>query len=485
MSTNSFIIDGKTPINGEWVGADSGVTFPVYNPANGEVLGQVPDQREAETNRAIDAAAAAFEEWQWSPVKTRHDILRKWFSLMTEHAEELARLITLENGKPLADARGEQTYSASFIEWFAAEAMRAYGDHIPATIDGVRNVTIKQPIGVVGIITPWNFPSAMITRKVAAALAAGCTCVIKAPSETPFSALALAKLAEEAGVPKGVINVITTGSSSTVGKILATHPIIKKISFTGSTGVGKVLASQCSSTLKKMSLELGGNAPFIVFDDADIDAAVAGAVICKFRSSGQTCVCANRLFVQSKVYDEFAKKLTEAVSKFKVGNGLEQGITHGPLVNAKAAAKVDEHVQDALAKGAKTLIGGKRGEGAFYEPTVLINIADDAVVMKEETFGPLAPIIKFETEEEVIKKANDTEFGLAGYFFSRDIGRVWRMAEALQVGMVGANTGLISQTSCPFGGVKESGWGKEGSKYGLDDYMVLKYVCMGGINSRR
>jgi succinate-semialdehyde dehydrogenase/glutarate-semialdehyde dehydrogenase len=408
----------------------------------------------------------------------------KFFNLMMERTEELSRLITLENGKPLADATTEHKYSASFLEWFSAEAVRTYGDVIPSTIPGARNLVIKQPVGVVGIITPWNFPSAMITRKIAPALAAGCTCVIKAPSDTPLSALALMEIAEQAGVPAGVLNLVTSKNSRMVAQVLCEHPVIKKISFTGSTGVGKQLMQQSSSTLKKLSFELGGNAPFIVFDDADVDAAVAGAVIAKFRSSGQTCVCANRLYIQAKVYDEFVEKLAAAVRGFKVGNGIEAGITHGPLIHGRAVAKVKEHVEDAVSKGAKVVVGGKAGEGNFYEPTVLANVPVEALVSKDETFGPLAPCYKFETEEEVLKLANDTEFGLAGYFYSRDVGRIWRVSEALEVGMVCANSGILSQATIPFGGVKESGFGKEGSKYGMDDYQITKLVLMGGLGTK-
>jgi succinate-semialdehyde dehydrogenase/glutarate-semialdehyde dehydrogenase len=403
---------------------------------------------------------------------------------MMERTEELSKLITLENGKPLADATTEHKYSASFMEWFGAEALRTNGDVIPSTIPGLRNIVIKQPIGVVGIITPWNFPSAMITRKVGPALAAGCTCVIKAPSDTPLSALELMQIAEEAGVPAGVLNLVTSKNSRMVAEVLCTHPVIKKISFTGSTGVGKQLMQQSSSTLKKLSMELGGNAPFIVFDDADVDDAVKGCVIAKFRSSGQTCVCANRIFVHSKVYDEFTSKLAEAVRGFKVGNGMDKGVTHGPLIHGRAVAKVKEHVEDAVSKGAKVLVGGKAGEGNFYEPTVLVDVPISAVVSKDETFGPLAPCFKFETEDEVIKLANDTEFGLAGYFYSRDIGRIWRVSEAMEVGMVCANSGILSQATIPFGGVKESGFGKEGSKYGLEEYQVVKLVAMGGLGTK-
>lgn len=408
----------------------------------------------------------------------------KFFNLMLERTEELSRLITLENGKPLADATGEHKYSASFMEWFASEAVRTYGDVIPSTIPGLRNLVIKQPIGVVGIITPWNFPSAMITRKIGPALAAGCTCVIKAPSDTPLSAMALMEIAEQAGIPAGVLNLVTSRNSRMVAKVLCEHPVIKKVSFTGSTGVGKQLMQQSSSTLKKLSMELGGNAPFIVFDDADVDEAVKGALIAKFRSSGQTCVCANRLFIQDKVYDEFTTKLTAAVEKFVVGNGLDAGVTHGPLIHDRAVAKVVEHVEDAVSKGAKVTVGGKAGKGNFYEPTVLVDVPISALVSKDETFGPLAPCYRFSTEEEVMKLANDTEFGLAGYFYSRDIGRVWRVAEAMETGMVCANSGVLSQATIPFGGIKESGFGKEGSKYGMDDYQITKLVLMGGLGTR-
>ncbi|BEJ15017.1 hypothetical protein CspHIS471_0407840 [Cutaneotrichosporon sp. HIS471] len=482
--TASTSYKDKAYINGKWVAAASGKTFAVTNPATGEVIGNVPDLSKEEVLEAVKAAADAYPSWSNTPPKTRQDILMKFYHIMLERTEELSKLITLENGKPLADATTEHKYSASFMEWFAAEAVRTNGDVIPSTIPGLRNMVIKQPIGVVGIITPWNFPSAMITRKIGPAMAAGCTCVIKAPSDTPLSALELMAIAEEAGVPAGVLNLVTSKSSRMVAEVLCSHPVIKKISFTGSTGVGKQLMQQSSSTLKKLSMELGGNAPFIVFEDADIDEAVKGAVIAKFRSSGQTCVCANRLFVHAKVYDEFTSKLAEAVRGFKVGNGLEKGITHGPLIHDRAVAKVKEHVEDAVSKGAKVLVGGKATGGNFFEPTVLIDVPISAVVSKDETFGPLAPCYKFESEDEVIQLANDTEFGLAGYFYSRDIGRVWRVSEALEVGMIVANSGILSQATIPFGGVKESGFGKEGSKYGLEDYCIVKLVAMGGLGTK-
>ncbi|KXN89500.1 Glutarate-semialdehyde dehydrogenase DavD [Leucoagaricus sp. SymC.cos] len=471
-------------IGGKWVDAKSGEKISVINPATNEELGTIPEMGLAETQEAIDAAAAAFPSWSRTTAKQRHDIIVRFFQLMQQHHEDLGRLITLENGKPIAEAKAENAYSASFIEWFAEEAVRTYGEHIPSPIPGSRNVVIKQPVGVVSIFTPWNFPSAMITRKLGAALAAGCTTVIKPPPETPFSALALAELARRAGVPDGVINMVTTFKNvSEVGKEMCQNKIIKKVSFTGSTNVAKLLYGLSSTTLKKVSLEAGGNAPFIVFDDANIDEAVEAALICKFRGSGQTCVCANRIYVQSSVYADFASHLADRVTKFKIGNGLEDGVTHGPLIHARAVEKVIRHVKDAVSKGAQVLVGGKHIPGtSFYYPTVLSDVTADALLNNEETFGPLAALTKFETEEEVIKLANDTDVGLAGYFFSRDIGRVWRVAERLEVGMVGTNTGVISQAVIPFGGIKESGLGREGS-HGIEEYLNTKLIVFGGIGA--
>ncbi|KAI5450352.1 hypothetical protein NCC49_003134 [Naganishia albida] len=482
---NPSLIKSQSFINNEWVFSASGKTFKVHDPSTGEQIG--PDVAECgsveEVERAIKVAKEAFKTYRDTTPKARQDMLTKLYQLMLANTDDMATIITAENGKPIADARGEHAYSASFCEWFAAEAMRTYGDVIPSTIPGVRNVTIKQPVGPVAIITPWNFPSAMITRKIAPALAAGCTCVIKVPAETPFSGLALAQLVKDAGFPAGVVNVITSEDSKTVGEVLCASKDIKKVSFTGSTGVGKILAGQSASTLKKLSLELGGNAPFIVFDDADVDAAVQGAIACKFRSSGQTCVCANRIFVHESVADEFTNKLVDAVKKFKVGDGMEQGITHGPLIHSRALDKVQHHVTDATALGAKLLAGGSHIRGNFFEPTVLADVPVGAACLQEETFGPLAAIVKFSSEDEVIAQANDTDVGLAGYFYSRDVGRIWRVAEALEVGMVGANTGVISQATIPFGGVKESGYGREGSKYGMSDYEITKVICMGGLGT--
>ncbi|KAH9939375.1 succinic semialdehyde dehydrogenase [Epithele typhae] len=470
-------------IDGKWVDAKDGGVIKVTNPATTEELGTVPEMGLAETKEAIDAAAKAFKTWSKTTANQRHDILIKLYALMKEHSDDLARMITLENGKPLAEAMGEHLYSASFIEWFAEEAVRTYGEQIPSPFPGVRNIVIKQPVGVVSILTPWNFPSAMITRKLGAALAAGCTAVIKPPPETPFSALALAELATRAGVPPGVINIVTTQSNvRDVGREMCESPIVQKVSFTGSTPVAKMLAQMAAGTLKKVSIEAGGNAPFIVFDDADIDAAVEGVIVCKFRGTGQTCVCANRIFVQSSVYAEFASRLAERVAAFKVGNGLDKETTHGPLIHDRAVDKVEAHVEDALANGAQVLLGGKRipGAGSFFAPTVLSDVPADALVNREETFGPLAALTRFETEEEVVAMANNTAVGLAGYFFSRDVGRVWRVAEALEVGMVGANTGVISQAVIPFGGVKESGLGREGG-HGISEYMNEKLIAFGGL----
>ncbi|WP_186016971.1 NAD-dependent succinate-semialdehyde dehydrogenase [Burkholderia gladioli] len=464
---------------GEWQGAANGASFEVRNPANGELLGSVPLAGAAETRRAIEAANAAWPAWRRRTAKERAAILRKWYELMLAHADDLALILTTEQGKPLAEARGEILYAASFIEWFAEEGKRVYGDTIPTPAGDRRIVVTKEPVGVCAAITPWNFPAAMITRKVGPALAAGCPIVVKPAEATPFSALALAVLAERAGVPAGVFSVIT-GDPKAIGGELTGNATVRKLSFTGSTPVGRLLMAQCAPTVKKVSLELGGNAPFIVFDDADLDAAVEGAIASKYRNSGQTCVCTNRFYVHDKVYDAFAAKLAAAVEKLKVGRGTEAGVMQGPLINEAAVLKVEAHIEDALAKGASIATGGKRhalGHG-FFEPTVLTGVTPDMKVAKEETFGPLAPLFRFASDEEVIGFANDTEFGLAAYFYSRDIGRVWRVAEALEYGMVGINTGLISNEVAPFGGVKQSGLGREGSHYGIDDYVVIKYLCL-------
>ncbi|WP_419692117.1 NAD-dependent succinate-semialdehyde dehydrogenase [Burkholderia gladioli] len=464
---------------GEWQGAANGASFEVRNPANGELLGSVPLAGAAETRRAIEAANAAWPAWRRRTAKERAAILRKWYELMLAHADDLALILTTEQGKPLAEARGEILYAASFIEWFAEEGKRVYGDTIPTPAGDKRIVVTKEPVGVCAAITPWNFPAAMITRKVGPALAAGCPIVVKPAEATPFSALALAVLAERAGVPAGVFSVIT-GDPKAIGGELTGNATVRKLSFTGSTPVGRLLMAQCAPTVKKVSLELGGNAPFIVFDDADLDVAVEGAIASKYRNSGQTCVCTNRFYVHDKVYDAFAAKLAAAVEKLKVGRGTEAGVMQGPLINEAAVLKVEAHIEDALAKGASIATGGKRhalGHG-FFEPTVLTGVTPDMKVAKEETFGPLAPLFRFASDEEVIGFANDTEFGLAAYFYSRDIGRVWRVAEALEYGMVGINTGLISNEVAPFGGVKQSGLGREGSHYGIDDYVVIKYLCL-------
>jgi len=466
-------------VDGAWVDADSGKTLAVTNPATGEVLGTVPNMGAAETRRAIEAANAAWPAWRAKTAKGRSAILRKWADLMLANQEDLAIIMTAEQGKPLTESRGEIAYAASFIEWFAEEGRRVYGDTIPGHQADKRIVVIKQPVGVCAAITPWNFPAAMITRKVGPALAAGCTMVSKPASATPFSALALAELAQRAGVPKGVFSVVT-GSAAAVGGELTSNPLVRKVTFTGSTEIGKVLLEQCARTVKKTSMELGGNAPFIVFDDADLDAAADGAIASKYRNAGQTCVCANRILVQDKVYDAFAAKLAERVAKFKIGNGLEPGVTIGPLIDEAAVKKVEEHVSDALAKGAKVVTGGKRHSlgGLFFEPTILANVDPSMKVTKEETFGPVAPLFRFKTDEDAIRMANDTEFGLAAYFYARDLARVWRVAEGLESGIVGINTGLISTAEAPFGGVKESGLGREGSKYGIEDYLEVKYLCM-------
>jgi succinate-semialdehyde dehydrogenase/glutarate-semialdehyde dehydrogenase len=469
-------------IAGEWQAAENGATFAVDDPATGETIATVPLMGTAETRRAIDAANAAWPAWRATTPKQRAAILRKWHDLMLENADDLAQILTTEQGKPLAEAKGEIQYAASFLEWFAEEGKRVNGDTIPTPASDKRIVVTKEPVGVCAAITPWNFPAAMITRKVGPALAAGCPIIVKPAEATPLSALALAVLAERAGVPRGVFNVVT-GEPKTIGAEMTGNPVVRKLSFTGSTPVGRLLMAQCAPTVKKVSLELGGNAPFIVFDDADLDAAVAGAIASKYRNSGQTCVCTNRFYVHDKVYDAFADKLRAAVEQLKVGRGTEEGVTQGPLINQAAVLKVESHIDDALAKGARVVTGGRRhalGHG-FFEPTVLADVTPAMKVARDETFGPLAPLFRFSSDDEVIRLANDTEFGLAAYFYSRDIGRVWRVAEALEYGMVGINTGLISNEVAPFGGVKQSGLGREGSHYGIDDYVVIKYMCVGGI----
>ncbi len=467
-------------VAGVWCDADEGAVVAVNNPATGELLGNIPRMGAAETRRAIEAANAAWPQWRATPARERATILRRWYTLMHEHADDLARIMTREQGKPLAEARGEVAYAASYFEWFAEEGKRAYGDTIPSPSADKRIVVLKEPVGVCAAITPWNFPAAMITRKVGAALAAGCPIVVKPASQTPYSALALAVLAEEAGVPGGVFSVVT-GSASDIGGEMTSNPLVRKLSFTGSTEVGRVLMEQTAPTIKKVSMELGGNAPFIVFDDADLDAAVEGAIASKYRNAGQTCVCANRLYVHESVYDDFARKLVQAVGTLKVGDGLEDGVTVGPLIDEPAVRKVQEHIDDALEQGAEVLAGGRVHAlgGTFFEPTVLANMTPAMRVAREETFGPVAPLFRFSSDEEVVAMANDTEFGLAAYFYSRDIGRVWRVAEGLEYGMVGINTGILSNEAAPFGGVKQSGLGREGSHFGLDDYMVVKYLCMG------
>ncbi len=472
-------------INGAWIdsGAANEVT-EVDNPATGETLGVVPRLHTADTLAAIEAASNAFPKWRALTAKARAAVLKKWFELILANQEDLARLITLENGKPLAESKGEVAYGASFIEWFAEEGKRVYGDTIPSHAEDKRLFVLKEPVGVVACITPWNFPLAMVTRKAAPALAAGCTVVLKPAPQTPFSAMALAELAERAGVPPGVFNVVT-GEASEIGAELTSNPIVRKLSFTGSTQVGKLLMSQCANTVKKLSLELGGNAPFIVFDDADIDAAVEGGIAAKYRNAGQTCVCTQRFLVQRSVYDEFAEKLTKAVSAMKTGNGLETGVVQGPLIEERAVQKVERHIADATAKGAKVLVGGQRHAlgGRFFQPTVLADVTTAMQISEEETFGPVAPLFAFDTEAEAVALANATEFGLAAYFYGRDISRVWRVAEALEYGLVGINTGLVSTEVAPFGGFKESGLGREGSKYGIDEFVEIKYVCLGGINA--
>ena len=469
-------------LDGAWTDADSGRTIAVDNPATGATIGSVPGMGAAETRRAIEAADRAWPAWRARTAKERALLLRKWFDLMMANQDDLGLLLTTEQGKPLAEAKGEIAYGASFIEWFAEEGKRIYGDVIPQHQSDKRILVLKQPIGVAAMITPWNFPNAMITRKAGPALAAGCTVVLKPAGATPFSALALAELAERAGIPKGVFNVIT-GDSKAIGGELCANPTVRKLSFTGSTEIGRVLMRQSADTVKKLSLELGGNAPFIVFDDADIDAAVEGAIASKYRNAGQTCVCANRIYVQDSVYDKFAAKLAEKVKGFKVGAGNEPGVVIGPLIDAQGLAKVEEHVADATGKGAKVMLGGKRHSrgGLFFEPTILTGVTQAMRVSREETFGPVAPLFRFKTDADAIAMANDTEFGLAGYFYARDMGRIWRVAEAMETGMVCVNSGILSNEIAPFGGIKQSGLGREGSKYGIDEYLEIKYVMLGGI----
>ena len=471
-------------INGAWVGAGSNETIDVTNPASGELLGTIPKMGADETRQAIEAANAAYPAWRAKTAKERAAILRKWFDLMMENQEDLARMMTAEQGKPLKESMGEIVYAASFIEWFAEEGKRVYGDTIPQHAPGKRIVVTKEPIGVCAAITPWNFPAAMITRKCGPALAAGCTMVVKPATSTPYSALALAELGERAGIPAGVFSVVT-GASGAIGGEITSNPIVRKLTFTGSTEIGKLLMEQCAGTVKKTSMELGGNAPFIVFNDADIDAAVDGAMASKFRNTGQTCVCTNRFLVQDGVYDEFSTKLAAAVEKMRIGDGLKGETEQGPLIDMAAVEKVEEHIQDAVAKGAKVISGGSRHAlgGTFFQPTVLAEVNTDMKVTREETFGPVAPLYRFETEEQALQMANDTEFGLAAYFYSRDIGRIWRVMEGLEYGIVGINEGIISTEVAPFGGMKESGTGREGSKYGIEDYLEIKYALIGGIGA--
>ena len=470
-------------VNGGWMDAENDDVVEVDNPATREVIGTVPAFGREETRAAIEAADAAWSGWRSRPAKERAGLLRRWFELLMAYQDDLAVLMTTEQGKPLAESRGEIAYAASFVEWFAEEAKRVYGDVINHPQPGKRIVVLKQPIGVVASITPWNFPAAMITRKCAPALAAGCPVVIRPASQTPFTALALAELADRAGIPPGVVNVIT-GPSGPMGAELTSNPTVRKLSFTGSTEVGKLLMSQCAATVKKVSLELGGNAPFIVFDDADLDAAVAGAMASKYRNTGQTCVCANRVLVQDRVYEAFAAKMAAEAAALRVGNGLDEGMQQGPLIDMRAVEKVEEHIADAVGKGASVAVGGGRHSlgGSFFQPTLLTGVTSEMAVAREETFGPVAPLFRFATEDEAIRMANDTEFGLAAYFYSRDIGRIWRVSEGLEYGIVGVNEGIISNEVAPFGGVKESGIGREGSKYGMDDFVEIKYLCMGGID---
>ena len=474
------LLSAKALVAGEWLDADDGSTFAVTNPARGDVICSVPNMSRVETARAIAAAAVAQKEWAARTGKERAQIMRKWFDLMMANQDDLARILTAEMGKPFAEAKGEIAYGASYIEWFGEEAKRVYGETIPGHMRDKRLTVIKQPVGVVASITPWNFPNAMIARKAAPAIAAGCAFVARPAAETPLSALAMAVLADRAGLPKGILSVITSKRASDIGKEFCENPTVRKLTFTGSTEVGRILLKQAADQVIKCSMELGGNAPFIVFDDADLDAAVVGAMASKFRNNGQTCVCANRIYVQAGVYDAFAARLSAAVAKLNVGDGLKDGVDTGPLVNMDAVDKVEEHIADILTKGGKVVTGGKRHAlgGSFFEPTIVTGVTQDMLVSQEETFGPLAPLFRFETEEEVIAKANDTIFGLASYFYARDIGRITRVQEALEYGMVGVNTGLISTEVAPFGGIKQSGLGREGSRHGMEDYMEMKYICL-------
>ena len=481
--TDPALLRERCYVDGAWVAADDGGSMPVVDPATGALVGTAPVFRAAEARRAIDAANRALPGWRARTARERSAILRKWHDLMLANADDLALILTSEQGKPLAEAKGEITIGAAYVEWFAEEAKRIYGDVIPTIGNDRRLVVVKEPVGVCAAITPWNFPSSMITRKVSPALAAGCTVVIKPAEATPFSAFALAELAARAGFPPGVLNVVT-GDAPSIGGEMCANPTVRKLSFTGSTEVGRLLMRQVAPTIKKLSLELGGNAPFIVFDDADLDAAAEGAIVSKYRNSGQTCVCANRFFVHEKVYDAFAQKLAAKVAALKVGRGTERGVTQGPLINSDAVAKVEEHLADAKARGAKVALGGRRHAlgGTFYEPTVLTGVTPDMQIFREETFGPVAPLIAFRDDAEVVELANRTEFGLASYFYSRDIGRIWRVAEALEYGMVGINTGLVTTEVAPFGGMKQSGLGREGSKYGVEEFVEVKYLCFGGVD---
>lgn len=479
---NSQLFKQQAYIDGRWIDSPNGEVQEIFNPATGEKIGTVPMLGTEETRQAINSAETAQKEWAGRTAQERSSILRRWFELMVAHADELAEILTLEQGKPLAEAKGEIMYAASFVEWFAEEGKRIYGDIIPSHKAGARLMVLKQPIGVVAAITPWNFPTAMITRKCAPAMAAGCPFIVKPAPDTPYSALALAVLAEEAGIPAGIFNVVT-GDAVAIGGELTGNDAVRKLSFTGSTNIGKLLMRQCADTVKKVSLELGGNAPFIVFDDADLDAAVEGAIASKYRNAGQTCVCTNRFLIQDGIYDQFVEKLTAAVNDLKVGNGMESGVTQGPLINAAAIDKIEDHVADAISKGATITTGGQRHSlgGTFFEPTVISNANTEMKVAREETFGPLAPIFRFSTEEEAIAMGNDTEFGLAAYVYTKDLGRAWRAGEGLDYGMVGINEGIISTAVAPFGGIKQSGIGREGSKYGIEDYVEIKYMMMGGI----
>jgi len=483
--SDSALLRDLSYVDGAWTPADSGARFAVTNPATGETVADVADFGEAETRRAIEAAYAALPAWRRKTAKERAIVMRKWFELIMGAQEDLARIMTAEQGKPLAETRGEVAYGASFIEWFAEEGKRVYGDVIPTTQTGRRILVFKEPIGVVAAITPWNFPNAMITRKCAPALAAGCTFIIKPAAETPLSALALAELAHRAGIPRGVFNVVATKQAATVGGELTGNPLVRKFSFTGSTEIGKLLMRQCASTVKKVSLELGGNAPFIVFDDADLDAAADGAMLSKFRNMGQTCVCANRILVQDSVYDAFAEKLGQRVAKLKIGSGFDDGVTQGPLINMEAVEKVERLLKDARTSGAKLVAGGKRHAlgGTFFEPTILRDVTPAMDIAQEEIFGPVATLFRFKADDDAIRIANDTEYGLAAYFYARDVGRIWRVAEALEYGILGVNEGIISTEVAPFGGMKESGIGREGSKYGIEDFLEIKYVALGGLGA--